>query len=55
MLQSLSVSPVWTRLGAMFVEDSALRSDDSISDNFGTNPPYTIVIWMYVTIVGQDG
>ena len=55
MLQSLSVSPVWTRLGAMFVEDSALRSDDSVSDNFGTNPPYTIVIWMYVTIVGQDG
>ena len=52
-LGDLGNSPEWTNLGVMFREESALRTPSSGHDLY-TNPPYTIIMWVYVLRVDQE-
>ena len=52
-LGDLGNSPEWTNLGVMFREESALRNPSS-GHNLATNPPYTIIMWVYVLKVNQE-
>lgn len=51
---------LFTRLGVMFIQDSALRSDkgnwysSSWHNKLDYSETYTYIIWMYITIVNQD-
>jgi hypothetical protein len=55
MLNDLGDEPIWTRMGVMITEGDPLRSDNSGGQTFGTDPPYTIILWVYVTKYDQDG
>ena len=52
-LGDLGNPPEWTDLGVMFREQSALRTPSS-GHSLVTNPPYTIIIWVYVLIIEQE-
>ena len=45
-------TPVETRLGVMFVEDSALGS--KLGKNFETPTPFSAILWVYVYEVDQE-
>lgn len=50
--QFYGVAPIWTRLGAYFIQGSAVRSERGVT--FDTSPNVTIVIWTYVLKTAQS-